>query len=64
MTETTVRWPKNYWEKARFYYFHDNDGAWGVATEGMPIHCGMDKTDAAAAACLLNGDRELARSLL
>lgn len=62
--KTTATWPPDYWEKARFYYFHDNDDAWGVSDRGVPLHHGMDKNDAAAAACLLNGDRNLAKSLL
>ena len=57
-------WPEDYWDKARFYYFRDNDGAWGVSDRGTTIQTGMDKNDAAAAACLLNGNRDLAKSLL
>ena len=44
-------WPEDYWDKARFYYFRDNDGAWGVSDRGTTIQTGMDKNDAAAAAC-------------
>lgn len=58
----------NYWARARFYYFrdHENSGAWGVhdgRTEQVRA-VGMDKNDAAAFACFLNGDIEHAREIL
>jgi hypothetical protein len=49
----------DYWSKVRFYYFHDDAGAWGVrdaeGDHGIVID-GLDKNIAAVIACLHNGD--------
>jgi hypothetical protein len=57
-----------YWAQARHTYFRDHaiSGAWGVRDNhsGRVFAVGMDKTYAAAFACLLNGDIEHAKALL
>jgi hypothetical protein len=53
-----------------FHYFRDHadSGAWGVAdsrsTPRTIVAVGLDKSVAAATACLLNGDLASARSFL
>jgi hypothetical protein len=50
------------------YYFRDHavSGAWGVrdARTDETLAVGLDKNVAAAVACLLNGEIDIARSLL
>jgi hypothetical protein len=51
-----------------YHYFrdHEDSGAWGLrdARTGVTLAVGLDKSVAAALACLLNGDVASARSLL
>jgi len=61
---TTV--PANYWSTARHCYFRDHETmTWGVAdVTDHRILSGVDKSIAAAIACLLNGDVAVARLFL
>ena len=49
--------PDDYWTTRRHYYFRDLP-AWGVrdAKRNAVVVSGLDKSVAAAVACLLNGD--------
>lgn len=58
---------ENYWRDARFYYFRDHtvSEAWAVRDTKTDkiVAREMDKNDAAAFACFLNGDIEHAKEL-
>lgn len=58
--------PADYWSKARFWYCRAPDRhPWGVDSSDFDVTLpGLDKNDAAAIACILNGDHDLALSLL
>jgi len=67
VSEGNREFPPDYWSKARYFYWRDPEGKWGVRDstyDNRIIEMGLDKNDAAAVACILNGDRELARTLL
>jgi hypothetical protein len=69
MTDQTDReLPRNYWGRAMHYYARDHDCmAWSVRKGDenfVPIATGLDKSVAAALACLLNGDIAFARWFL
>jgi len=58
--------PENYWERARYIYFRDNDhGGWGVL-DGWDVFIKgpLKQYEAAAIALILNGDSHLARDML
>ena len=57
--------PDGYWDHVPHHYYRDHDTmSWGVRNNGWPVVTGLDKSIAAAVACLLNGDVELARMFL
>jgi hypothetical protein len=63
--ETTMSQPPSF-DPFHYYRDHADSGAWGVrdARSGTSLAVGLDKSVAAAIACLLNGDIATARSLL
>lgn len=62
--ERRSRVPPGYWGQVRFFYFRDPP-AWGVREAGGALIArGLDKSVAAAVACLLNGDLDLAAVFL
>lgn len=60
--------PPGYWRSAKYHYFHDHDvnGGWTVEDRisRFPLAGGLDRNVAAAIACLLNGDIDLAMLFL
>jgi hypothetical protein len=63
--ETTMSQPPSF-DPFHYYRDHADSGAWGVrdARSGTSLAVGLDKSIAAAIACLLNGEVSWARSLL